>query len=485
MSGLPSASGARISGDDYQHLFAWLQALSLLRESDCVERIVLEARQAGNVDDVVVYRAGGRPNLYHQVKFVVDHREHLTHEWFTTKAKNASKTPLQRFYDSFEKLSSDAGRPQMALVTNRPKDPNDPVLKLTTGRHGLLMPRLGAAAAGSAAGKIRAAWAAELDIGEEDLLEMLSHLEIRAGSESFAQLQETCGWAMEALGLRGDLDAVETGMSEMRRLVAEGCDELDAEALRRIIAAKQLAGSATRATLLIQAIERHPWPDSATASLDWVDLFEGDEPRTRRQLRDPSQWNERLRVELRDAVARIREQGYESVLIEGALRLSTWFFVGSELADVARFKVALRTRDGVWTSEAEEAAYDIEPEPLELGRGDELAVGLSVTGDLTNDVKAHIEDAGLPIRTLLNVKPTVGASQTALPGPGEALAWARDTLAAVRGAMREHSGTVHLFMYCPASAALFLGHVWNRVPRTQLYDDIVAGGYAPTFVVEG
>jgi len=40
-------------------------------------------------------------------------------------------------------------------------------------------------------------------------------------------------------------------------------------------------------------------------------------------------------------------------------------------------------------------------------------------------------------------------------------------------------------MYAPASAALFLGHVWNRVPRTQLYDDLVVGGYAPTFVIEG
>ena len=220
MSRLPSASGARISGDDYQHLFAWLQALSLLRQSDCVERIALEARQAGNVDDVVVYRTGGRPNLYHQVKFVVDHREHLTHEWFTTRAKDAKKTPLQRFHDSFLKLSSDGGRPQMALVTNRPKDPNDPVLNLTSGRQGLLMPRLGAAAPGSAAGKIRAAWAAELDVGEPDLIEMLRHLEIRAGSESFAQMQETCTWAMEALGLRGDVDAVQTGMSEMRRIVA-------------------------------------------------------------------------------------------------------------------------------------------------------------------------------------------------------------------------------------------------------------------------
>lgn len=226
MNRIPSASGARISGDDYQHLFAWLQALSLLRESDCVERVALEVRDAGNVDDVVVFRSGDRPNLYHQVKFVVDHREHLTHEWFTTKSKDAKKTPLQRFHESFRKLSSAGGPPSMALVTNRPKAPDDPVLNLTSGRAGLLMPRLGAVGPGSEAGKVRAAWAEHVCVEGGELLEMLGQLEIRAGDESHARMSETCGWAMEAVGLRGDADAVETGIAEMRRLVAEGCEEL-------------------------------------------------------------------------------------------------------------------------------------------------------------------------------------------------------------------------------------------------------------------
>lgn len=255
--------------------------------------------------------------------------------------------------------------------------------------------------------------------------------------------------------------------------------------MRAIIAAKQLAGSSTRATLLIQAIDHYPWPAAATAAVDWVDLFVGDEPRARRQLHDPTLWNTRLRSELRGAVGRIHSAGYESVMVEGALRLSTWFFAGSELSDVGRFKVALQTRDGVWTSEAEEVPFDIELQATELGQGDELGLGVSVSGDLTADVTNYIREAGLAVRTLVNVMPASGPSQTALPSPSEAMSFARRTLAAVRDASRDHAGTVHLFMYAPASAALFLGHVWNRVPRTQLYDDLVVGGYAPTFVIEG
>jgi SMODS-associated and fused to various effectors sensor domain len=403
---LPSPSGARISGDDYQHLYTWTQALKLLRESDCVARIAMEARDAGNVDDVVVYRRE-RPNLFHQVKFVVDHRQALTHEWFTDPA-DAKRSPLQRFYDSYTKLSTDENPAELALVTNRPADPDDPVLKLVGGRSGNLGQRLGAAAAGSKAGKIRRQWAEHIGTDAAELLDMLTHLEIQTGEESFAAMRRSCAWLMEAVRLRGDQDAIDIGIAEIRRLVAEGCEELDADALREIVAARQLAATDTRATLLVQAIDHHPWPEAASASVDWVSLFAGNEPRARRQLHDPALWNTRLAPELRNAVAAINRQGYKNVLVEGALRLSTWFLAGTELTDLAGYTVALNTRDGLW-------ATNIDPEPLAIAthrtaidQGKELAVALSLSGDATPDVSAFLHQQGLPVKTLLNISPANG-----------------------------------------------------------------------------
>jgi hypothetical protein len=51
-------------------------------------------------------------------------------------------------------------------------------------------------------------------------------------------------------------------------------------------------------TLVVEAIDRAPWSDAGQVRLDWVDLFAGDEPRARRQLRDPENWNGRLRPDL-------------------------------------------------------------------------------------------------------------------------------------------------------------------------------------------
>jgi hypothetical protein len=41
---------------------------------------------------------------------------------------------------------------------------------------------------------------------------------------------------------------------------------------------------------------------------------------------------------------------------------------------------------------------------------------------------------------------------------------------------------IHLLLACPTALALLLGHRWNRVPTTIVYEDL-APGYAPTFTV--
>jgi hypothetical protein len=478
---LPSASGARIAGDDYQHLFTWLQALKLLRETERVSHIEIEVG-GHNVDDVVVYRDGAPP-LYHQVKFVVAQREPLSHEWFTT-AGDAVKTPLQRFYESFQKLS-DGGRPEMALETNRWPVNNDPVLMHVDGRTHKLVPRLPLAAPGSDSGKVRAAWAEHLGVSEDELFEMLGHLEIRAGRSSYEELREHCCWLMGAVGLQDDVNAVDVGIGEIRRLVREGIRRLDAEMLREIVETRRLGRGAQRAALLVQQLTPDSYPELATASVDWVELFEGDEPAARRQLRDSAGWNAILRPQLREAVEEIRRQGYRDVLVAGTMRLSTALVVGVELSDVAGFTVAIRQRDQEWASSGDRADIGLARDEVKLAQGDELAVGISIAADLTGDVVEHLKSAELPVRAFVNLSPAGGISRDAIEGPAQARGYAHMLLDALRSEVRDTS-RLHLFQAGPVGLALLLGHVWNRLPETQLYEDLSSGrGYAPTFRLAG
>ena len=78
------------------------------------------------------------------------------------------------------------------------------------------------------------------------------------------------------------------------------------------------------------------------------------------------------------------------------------------------------------------------------------------------------------------------------PGPGALTddAAVRGWVIEVRERLRELSeqghGRWHVFFYGPQTAAVLLGHSWNRMPRAQLWDDLGPGrGYTPAFVIEG
>jgi hypothetical protein len=59
-------------------------------------------------------------------------------------------------------------------------------------------------------------------------------------------------------------------------------------------------------------------------------------------------------------------------------------------------------------------------------------------------------------------------------------------LDAIRSEAGGHEPPLHLFAAGPLGLSLLLGHVWNRMPETQLYDDLGVGrGYAPTFRLAG
>lgn len=482
--GLPSASGARLAGDDYQHVLTWIHALKLLLTDGDVTRIEFEADKAGNVDDLIVHRVGQRA-LYHQIKFVVAQKQPLTHEWFTTRPAGSKRSPLQRFYESYTKLTpTDGTPPEMALHTNRLPAPGDPMLQLVSGSDCKLVPRLAAQTPGSAAGKVRKQWAKHLGITEEQLLSFLGHLAIRSGREALDDLQEQCAWAMRAVGFRSDVAALLAAIGALRELIKTGVRELDAESVQRLAGMLQLLAGIPRATLLVQSLRPDSWPETATASVDWVDLFVGDTAESRRQLKDPAGWNDRLKPELAAAVGEIRRARLAEVDVRGTMRLATGLLVGVQLSEVAGFKVAAIGREGEWSSTTPRDATTVEREWIDVGQGEELALVIAVSQPIRDDVISYIRTQPLPVGELIVYSPPGGSSREAVISPSAGLGLA----AAISSALREDTSGrragVHLFQAGPLPLAIMVGHLWNRMPQTQVYDDLGPGcGYTPAYVI--
>ncbi|KYG10852.1 hypothetical protein BE21_58755 [Sorangium cellulosum] len=123
--------------------------------------------------------------------------------------------------------------------------------------------------------------------------------------------------------------------------------------------------------------------------------------------------------------------------------------------------------------------------PVELGAGGELAVGLSVTNGLAEDVLAYLRGSALPVGRFVAIAAAPAPSRTAIPGAASAMGWALAVRQVVRDQVRATGARkVHLFLSGPAGGALLLGHLWNRIPSTQLYEDL-SPGYAPAFLIPG
>lgn len=480
-----SAAGAALQGHDYQHLFAWYHALRALNPAEDVLGIEVEAKNAGNVDDVVVRRRAAADEHY-QVKYSVDGRHPIDQAWWVTPATTKGKSPLQRFWQSFRTLSRDRQRPHMGLYTNRPLDVSDPVLALQDGRTGALGPRLRLAASSSKAGRGRKRWASHLGVAEADLLEMLDHLVLLTGQSGWAGLVTSVSDRMAAVGLRSDELAVEHGVQAIRAWVTGARSEVDRQMLAAEIARRGLQGEGRQAAVVVQGIDRDPWAPGATVCIDWVDLFEGDHPRARRQLRDPGHWNGRLLPELEGAERTIRALGYDRVLVRGYMRLPAWFATGVAFGDTRNVRVACVQGGQRWGSEVTPGDFPVHVSaPVELGAGGELAVGLSVTNDLSEDVLGYLRSSRLPVGRFIAIAAVPAPSRTAIPDAARAMGWALAVRQVVRDQVRATGARrVHLFLSGPAGGALLLGHLWNRIPSTQLYEDL-SPGYAPAFLIQG
>jgi hypothetical protein len=457
-------------------------AQMLFADPDIV-RIEFEKAGAGNVDDLVVHYRKKSP-LYHQIKFVTSQEERLTPDWFTDSG-GKSKSPLQRFHDSYQRLTVDGVRPELALLTNRWLEEADVINGCISGRNSKLTPRITEGGGASANGQLRQEWAAHLGISESQLIEFLSRLSFMVGRDSLDELHDRCAITMRAARLRSDAEAITVAGDLISWCVETGIRELSPETLVPFIQERNLTVERSAGSLLIQCLDADPWPEAATAALDWVDLFDGDEPAARRQLRDPHGWERQLKPELREAVQTIRRHGLVHVNVYGSMRLSTALFTGTELSRVAGFTVETETRGALWSSDDEHLAVELDSTVIEIGQGDEIAVGLNVAVDLTDDVVTYVRAQQLPVARLIVYSPPGGPGWDSVNSPqnGVGLAYA-----IARALRQDTSGSskVQLFQATPMPLSLMIGHLWNRMPETQLYDDLGAGkGYTPTFRIAG
>lgn len=482
--GTPSASGVRRGGDHYQDLVVWLSAMLLIRPDKPYTSLDVEINGVGNLDDAVLRSPD--EDQFTQVKWSPNAASQVD-EHFLTTASDGGRSLLQKLFDSYHLVTALGGpRPAMQLLTNRTIDPAHPLLSHLDGRTQLLVPYVGNATPRSATGKAIARWASHVGSSREDLLEMLEHLQFMT-SRSVPDLVERTELLMLVNGLKNDVGAVDLGANQAFRWVRDGQRTIAPKDIHAVIDQLDLRRGPVRAVLSVQAIDVDPISGDATETVNWIDLYEGSSPALRRRPADPRSWA-RMQGDLNAAAARLDAGGWRHVLCHGFARQATWVAVGAALPGVRGYELSMVQNGRLWTTDADPAAITcLQQRAAPLQQGADLAVVAEVSARATTAVESFVREAGLPIGHLLTLTPGAGASDRSIHGDGEAVAVSTSVRDAVRVHLEQHPGTarIHLFLAGPATLALFLGHRWNALRPTTVYEHIGAGlGYAAAFNID-
>lgn len=471
-----SASGARQGGDDYQHLVAWTRTLLALRTPGNIVDIGLEAPDAGNVDDVTITYTDQRSE-FSQVKYSVDASSPINLDYLMSTADTKTSI-LAKFHSAWRTFSASGPVPRMQLVTNKLPDPTDNVITGIDSRTGLVVDAL------NKRPKELERLAAHLDVDADETLALFGDLEFHIG-RAYPDHMTMASVLMEGRGMRSDEAAVRQGIDLIRQYVLGGSRVIDRTTLVADVDDLDLQVRASTPALAVQSIGWDPTIEEADEVLDWVELFDGDSPRTRRRPKDPTSYAAVMQPELDAAAERLLAAGHSTVRIRGFMRLPAWFAVGAALPRVRHVDLEIRQGPAVWSTAATPVGFvQLDEHRLDLAGGTDLALVLAITNNPTDDVVRFIEAHDeLHVGTVAVLSPAGGAGDTSVDGDGHAVAITQAAVDTIRAAVADTGAPhVHLFAASPGGLMAMLGHRWNRIAPTTIYED-TAPGYLPSFQV--
>lgn len=315
---------------------------------------------------------------------------------------------------------------------------------------------------------------------------MLASLEFHSGRTIPAERDHVRA-LMIAAGLDDSDTALQHGLDIVAGWVVDGRRVVTAKDVNDAIDERGLRRADPSAILVVQSIDTDPHADEATLALNWVDLFDGDQPRVRIQPRDPADWAHMDR-ELTEAAATLEAEGWTSTLVRGAMRQATFFRVGAALPAVRQHTLRYLQGGQLWSTDTPKTPVDApRAHHTRLDLGSDLAVAVGVAVDPTDAVAAYLRSQSIPVRELVTVQPAAGADDQAVANAGQAVAYAQQIRDLVRRQLDRGPGAerVHLFLAGPGGLALLLGHRWNRIRPTVVYEHLGPGrGYTPAFTID-
>jgi SMODS-associated and fused to various effectors sensor domain len=484
---------ARLAGDDYQHLLAWLQILEIQMPGSQVRAVIVEDPDAAHVDDITTLyeKEADHPDEFLQVKYHVDHREQYTTDFLLQKATEGSRSLLEKFFATWNMLRKNTERGvELRLLSNWTWDASDDFAGCIQGKNNSLSEEFFTAGGKSNAGKVRERWRAHLAAEPVEFVAFARTLRFRLGFDCFDEVAKRLSERMMFLKLRSDRSALLVAVGIVRDLIKAGNARVTRAELETLLNRYDLflpPDEDPATVVYLTTVKKQQFDFPPDFHLDWRDYFEGAATKKGHTVTDPSSWNARMLPELQRLEADLNGRHAPRLIkARGLARLSAWFALGHTFSDVARYTIEVDQQAELWRTDA----VPTELETLEARRADvpdgdpsTVAVGISITGALDADVEAYVTDTRSASKILF-LHPNRELGRTVFTSAGDVVGFARTAKERMRAFVKEHQATrLVVFYFGPLSGACFIGHQLNAIAReVQIMED-QQPGYAPAFLL--
>lgn len=490
---------ARLSGDDYQHLLGWQAALELLMPKRRVSCVTVEDALAGSVDDVTLQHETDTSiaDEFYQYKYHVDQRGEYSSDSLIEHKPNHSSL-LEKFWRTWLLLRERDRHREISLYlwSNWTWDAKDKFKSCIDGRDNSITDDFFKASPHSKLGKIRGKWQVALKADDAPFRAFLECLRFRLGFDCSDELEKRVAERMENLGLRSDKTALLVAAGIVRNWIKSGRQELSKDDIERTLREHDLIlpdETEQGTTVYLTTVKAQKFDIAPDYGLDWRNYFIGDSNAKGHDLINPADWNGVLLPEVRRLEAKINEET-ESRLVRarGLARLSAWFAFGFTFSDVARYTVEVDQNGKLWRTDASpsndfrviiESDTSTDKEIIH-NNGKTVAVGVSVTGQLNEDVHRYLSSINEQVAALLLLRPERELGRECLRSEHDVVALADGVKTLTRNFVKKWDAEkLLLFYFGPLSGACFIGHRLNAVCREiQIMED-QQPGYARSFLL--
>ncbi len=491
---MTQAVTVRRDGDTFQARLFWWHAARLLDPESAVVRVAFETGPK-SFDDVWVEYDPARSALDHYGDPLC--REHMQCKWHVTPDSygythlvdpefiNANSYSLLQRARAAQLAYAPAGvGVRFKLVTNWRLDRNDPLREMVGNRSGAMrLERLyGSVTDNSKAGAVRKAWREHLDVDEDELRILARTLAFGEASDTLDAWRDHLDILFGLVGLRR-IPANESAFPYddlVFQWMAQGRLEFDRPKFRALCAREGLLAPAQGGPKVygLKSFEHafDKLEERCHAVLDLIPAFD------ERYIRSDTDWEATLYPALRTFLL---DAGKGQLRLRLALdaHVTLAFAAGSIINIKSGRHVELEQRSTdrrLWAADdlvSDPSWPALAAESVELHRDQpDIAIALSLTHDISADVRRYCESKLPNVGRLLMLKPSTGSGAQSVACGRHAFELAEAATSAVRAAKVDGAGLTHLFIAAPNAFTFFLGQRQLIFGPVRLYEFDFDGG---------